>query len=252
MRQRRLAFTLIELLVVIAIIAILAAILFPVFAAAKESAKLTVAISNMKQIGTAQHMYLGDNDDVFFRIRHDDSRRTWKHALHPYIKSVDLFKDPANPAAQLPDQHADPAYMGANIPEPRFPRGYFYYRPFFKTGAWQDEADYAMSAINEPANAIVLAESKDVWPDYGPWIAYYHNGQNGWTRPNWGGNKRGDRSMVITFADSHAKFTHLRQTCGQAGQENMWQYDRGNLFFTINGTNMNLAWVDTFCQTLPY
>ena len=59
------AFTLIELLVVIAIIAILAALLFPVFAEAKNSAKITVCISNMKQVATAFHMYLADNDDVW-------------------------------------------------------------------------------------------------------------------------------------------------------------------------------------------
>jgi prepilin-type N-terminal cleavage/methylation domain-containing protein len=62
----RRAFTLIELLVVIAIIAILAAILFPVFAQAKNAAKGAACISNMKQIGTAAHLYLGDYDDVWF------------------------------------------------------------------------------------------------------------------------------------------------------------------------------------------
>jgi prepilin-type N-terminal cleavage/methylation domain-containing protein/prepilin-type processing-associated H-X9-DG protein len=61
----RRAFTLIELLVVIAIIAILAAILFPVFAQAKEAAKKTACLSNTKQIGTAAMLYLGDADDCF-------------------------------------------------------------------------------------------------------------------------------------------------------------------------------------------
>ncbi|HZH98418.1 MAG TPA: prepilin-type N-terminal cleavage/methylation domain-containing protein [Fimbriimonadaceae bacterium] len=61
----RKAFTLIELLVVIAIIAILAAILFPVFAQAKEAAKKTGTLSNFKQTGTATIMYAGDNDDQF-------------------------------------------------------------------------------------------------------------------------------------------------------------------------------------------
>ncbi|MCA0361737.1 MAG: prepilin-type N-terminal cleavage/methylation domain-containing protein [Armatimonadetes bacterium] len=60
----RRAFTLIELLVVIAIIAILAAILFPVFAVAKNSAKKTQSLSNVRQIGTASMLYLADNDDV--------------------------------------------------------------------------------------------------------------------------------------------------------------------------------------------
>jgi prepilin-type N-terminal cleavage/methylation domain-containing protein len=61
--NRHRAFTLIELLVVIAIIAILAAILFPVFAAAKEAAKKTATLSNYKQMGTAMHIYFADNDD---------------------------------------------------------------------------------------------------------------------------------------------------------------------------------------------
>lgn len=59
------AFTLIELLVVIAIIAILAAILFPVFAQAKEAAKKTMCVSNLKELGLAFQMYGGDNDDNF-------------------------------------------------------------------------------------------------------------------------------------------------------------------------------------------
>src|SRR5271155_1540959 len=63
--SRSSAFTLIELLVVIAIIAILAAILFPVFAQAKQAAKKTVAISNMKQAGLATAMYTNDYDDAY-------------------------------------------------------------------------------------------------------------------------------------------------------------------------------------------
>lgn len=65
----RKAFTLIELLVVIAIIAILAAILFPVFAQAKLTAKRTKGLSQAKQIGTAAQIYLSDNDDTFFKYR---------------------------------------------------------------------------------------------------------------------------------------------------------------------------------------
>jgi len=63
--QRRRGFTLIELLVVIAIIAILAAILFPVFAQAKAAAKKTQSISNLKQLGTAVNIYLSSNEDLF-------------------------------------------------------------------------------------------------------------------------------------------------------------------------------------------
>ncbi|HLK57126.1 MAG TPA: prepilin-type N-terminal cleavage/methylation domain-containing protein, partial [Chthonomonadaceae bacterium] len=64
-RSTRYAFTLIELLVVIAIIAILAAILFPVFAQAREKARQTSCLSNMKQIGTSVYMYVQDYDEQF-------------------------------------------------------------------------------------------------------------------------------------------------------------------------------------------
>src|SRR5271167_2895696 len=69
MKTYRNAFTLIELLVVIAIIAILAAILFPVFAQAKLAAKKTSDLSNLKQLGLATKMYLNDYDDEYYPHR---------------------------------------------------------------------------------------------------------------------------------------------------------------------------------------
>src|SRR5438445_4092406 len=62
-RQRKTAFTLIELLVVIAVIAIIAAILFPVFAAARDKARQALCLSNLRQIGSALHMYVQDYDE---------------------------------------------------------------------------------------------------------------------------------------------------------------------------------------------
>ena len=100
----RKAFTLIELLVVIAIIAILAAILFPVFAQAKLAAKKASSISNNKQLGLAEIMYSADNDDYFvLESNGDDSLGTslrtqllantavtWVVLEQPYMKNVQM------------------------------------------------------------------------------------------------------------------------------------------------------------------
>ena len=90
------AFTLIELLVVIAIIAILAAILFPVFAQAKAAAKKTAALSSIKQTGTAIAIYQGDSDDVFPYAQDNNWYDTWVNSTAPYIKSVPLTRDPSD------------------------------------------------------------------------------------------------------------------------------------------------------------
>ncbi len=119
--MRKQAFTLIELLVVIAIIAILAAILFPVFAQAKESAKKTAGLAQIKQIGTGITIYTSDNDDQMplnilmlsggnwaynttvdipenwrtssasFLARHS---AYWVNSVRPYLKNTDLYKHP--------------------------------------------------------------------------------------------------------------------------------------------------------------
>jgi prepilin-type N-terminal cleavage/methylation domain-containing protein/prepilin-type processing-associated H-X9-DG protein len=109
MRQRRRGFTLIELLVVIAIIAILAAILFPVFAQAREKARQSTCLSNTKQIGMALMQYEQDWDDanpgVWFgpvsaspwsRPSDDVRFYKWMDAVYPYVKNEQVFNCPSD------------------------------------------------------------------------------------------------------------------------------------------------------------
>jgi prepilin-type N-terminal cleavage/methylation domain-containing protein/prepilin-type processing-associated H-X9-DG protein len=99
-RVRR-GFTLIELLVVIAIIAILAAILFPVFAQAREKARAISCISNMKQLGYAFLMYAQDYDEMAIRTFYGGSPSntncSWPVFTQPYIKNYDIFRCPSAP-----------------------------------------------------------------------------------------------------------------------------------------------------------
>lgn len=101
-KAQRTGFTLIELLVVIAIIAILAAILFPVFAQAREKARQTSCLSNCRQVGTAFLMYTQDYDEVFTPSRqstnNDGSNRrfAWSISILPYIKNNGVFGCPSD------------------------------------------------------------------------------------------------------------------------------------------------------------
>ncbi len=88
------AFTLIELLVVIAIIAILAAILFPVFAQAKTAAKKSASVSNAKQMGLAQFLYMGDNDDTFVTSWARGFPGDAAFWVQPYMKNLGILFDP--------------------------------------------------------------------------------------------------------------------------------------------------------------
>jgi len=98
LRQRN-GFTLIELLVVIAIIAILASILFPVFARARENARRTSCMSNLKQIGIGIMLYTQDYDERFPMYNRGTSAGTgtggWVYNLQPYLKSEQIFQCPS-------------------------------------------------------------------------------------------------------------------------------------------------------------
>jgi prepilin-type N-terminal cleavage/methylation domain-containing protein/prepilin-type processing-associated H-X9-DG protein len=96
---RETGFTLIELLVVVAIIALLAALLFPVFARVRDRARLTQCQSNLRQIGGAYTQYIQDWDESLPFAWHNDAggMKTWKDELYPYIRSKDAYLCPTNP-----------------------------------------------------------------------------------------------------------------------------------------------------------
>ena len=98
--MKRRGFTLIELLVVIAIIAILAAIFFPVFARAREKARQTSCLSNLKQLGLAVLMYCQDYDEMYSLSVYGlpPNRVSTLYDVHlPYIKDTQIFQCPSNP-----------------------------------------------------------------------------------------------------------------------------------------------------------
>ena len=103
-RNTKGAFTLIELLIVIAIIAILAAILFPVFARARENARRTSCSSNLKQLGLGVMQYIQDYDETYpFNWDYDGGGSItnpelegWRYYMQPYVKSVQIFQCPSS------------------------------------------------------------------------------------------------------------------------------------------------------------
>ncbi len=136
-RRKCVGFTLIELLVVIAIIAILAAILFPVFAQAREKARQAACLSNTKQLGNALMMYEQDFDETLpmggWSVTGVGSSR-WFRDLYPYVKSVDVYicpnitddPIPGTPGYYRPvlNTTAFPRFPGDTSPYPTSPGGY--------------------------------------------------------------------------------------------------------------------------------
>jgi len=202
------AFTLIELLVVIAIIAILAAILFPVFAQAKEAAKASSCLSNLKQLGIGQQLYVQDYDDtLFFRsasnpastranVATSGNALKWWNQIMPYVKNQQIFKCASDPGPTM-----SPDVNGVlNIP-----RSYV---------AAASAEDLNMSQVGHPSDVIVFGEkwdkNSDGTVDSESWLeAFDGDMANDPLRPGHM-KKFADRhfkAMNASFFDGHAKRT---------------------------------------------
>lgn len=187
-RNRNHAFTLIELLVVIAIIAILAAILFPVFAQAKVAAKKTVALSNAKQMALANLLYMNDNDDAlvksYFGFPGNNcdwgggvnwgtpgAFYSWRWAEQPYAKSKGLLQDPTNPFTS--DQYWTSAFDGQGVAGATkyLPQNFAVNSSIIGFANGQCGGPYtpsgqdSLSSVDEPADTIIMVPNRSQWND---------------------------------------------------------------------------------------
>jgi prepilin-type N-terminal cleavage/methylation domain-containing protein len=206
-KAARPGFTLIELLVVIAIIAILAAILFPVFAQAREKARQTQCISNFKQINLAMIMYAQDWDETLPRIRNwelttfcDSNSKsfTWKGMINPYVKSYAFWKCPSNPNNNKASEDIDKNIMISYAVNGIVHHGH---RNSDRT------PPRTLASFSEPATTMQLLESTRACPDIGDWIGDAGNakGTSGSCsdKPPWF-QKHGD-ILNWGFMDGHVK-----------------------------------------------
>jgi len=225
---RKRAFTLIELLVVIAIIAILAAILFPVFARARENARKAACMSNQKQIGLAAMMYVQDYDEHYPMMQFTTALR-WYNVLQPYAKSKQVFVCPTSGPAGSTTSYGwniSGRWHGTANGMTWVGNGFGY------TPTQPDTPDHSvglsLAAITEPSTTIMLTDPTSngygsngvaavgyLTKDYMPVL---HGGQAYNTPPvtdfSGGGN--------YLFADGHVKFLQA----SRAFCSGMWDVDK--------------------------
>ena len=189
-------FTLIELLVVIAIIAILAAILFPVFARAREKARQTSCLSNLKQVGLAVMMYCDDYDErypgsVMTYPGHYNQYTYWQELVQPYMKNWQMLVCPSGEAPQTVTSQQ----TGEEIPYVIWGGGYGINQHFgYRT---ESTRGITKSTLKNPSQ-IVYAVDNTMYTTMPFWWTYGSGYYFLAARHNEGVN--------ITFADGHAKW----------------------------------------------
>ena len=227
-------FTLIELLVVIAIIAILASILFPVFARARENARKTNCLSNLKQMGLAMMQYTQDYDERYPmwmwipKVAQTEAgmpgRRfngscgnsscsgyniTWKDLIHPYLKSTQIFVCPSTSfSTEFASYGYSTAFGGWNM-----------YARWNRNWAYGD-IPIPMATVQRPSEVFMILEYNDLY-NLAPYPVVAGQkarstdvDENKMVAPHLeGGN--------VVFADGHAKWIS-RGRIGEAGNLNTW------------------------------
>ncbi len=219
MRRGKTGFTLIELLVVIAIIAILAAILFPVFARAREKARQTSCLSNVKQLMLGVMMYAQDYDETLVSQGYDVNGNnaldagdyTWRSAVLPYIKNSQIVQCPSKRmAGTVFNGGMDYSALG----------GYGVNAVHWAAGGPTPPPGQAIGSVQYPASCIFLGETDGSEAFANASGANTHGGawgDAGATRHNGGAN--------YGFCDGHAKWL----------SPNNVSCATGNCMFDING-----------------
>ncbi|MCE5237582.1 DUF1559 domain-containing protein [bacterium] len=204
----RRGFTLIELLVVIAIIAILAAILFPVFAKAREKARQSSCLSNTRQLALAILQYVQDNDEVFMYANLNPPGTYWYVAAAPYMKSTQILQCPSRRGAVDYGYNMD--YLGYS----------------WGTAGTQ-VGGVGLGTIKSPAETVMLSDSNAAYSLYGGRTSggsprYDTNSYNGWDplNPSGGAAMRHNSGSNHAFVDGHSKW--LAATYVRGAGSSIW------------------------------
>jgi prepilin-type N-terminal cleavage/methylation domain-containing protein/prepilin-type processing-associated H-X9-DG protein len=214
----RKGFTLIELLVVIAIIAILAAILFPVFAKAREKARQTSCLANVKQLCLAELMYAQDYDERFSGLFMQPSSGPywWTDMIQPYIKNTQIFQCPSNANIWMSGWG-----QGSRL------TGYAMDCAICGGGGGQ-----AMASLTHPSTSVLMGETSGDGriPCCNPAGVVWNSSSNYGCKS--GIDERHNDGSNYGFADGHAKWLKRGTT----------YLDQGGLYTTPMPYNMQAYW----------
>ncbi len=202
--MQRKGFTLIELLVVIAIIAILAAILFPVFAKAREKARQSSCASNLKQIGIAQMAYAQDYDETYggtyyhvdnapyIRDQCGDTVQFWTLYLEPYVKSPGVYVCPSG-------EYSNSVSSRCRIPSIEDPTNNTHVRSYNINITMVGWGGVSIASLNQPSNTIHMLDGgyHFLFGDTTPGAWDYGSG--------YVANRHSDGANVL-WADGHVKW----------------------------------------------
>ncbi len=212
--KRKTGFTLIELLVVIAIIAILAAILFPVFARARENARKSSCQSNLKQLGLAATQYVQDYDERLFTAGPDGAGQAWGDLLQPYVKNTGVFNCPSSLYRMGINTGVVPNhYWRRNETAPSAPPANTWYS--YGMNTWDDTTapvtrgphSLALAQMVRPAEVILFCDGDGASPygiNAGPFNATNVQGQIAY--------KIHSDGLNFAYVDGHVKWSRWDST----------------------------------------